>query len=144
MARELESSVLDLFMPCPSSASHRNRGKYLLKPGPMTYPEEKLLQFLGQVCIFLPGTPLFLRDNNVLLFQVSYKAILVGITIKHSCSSVYPTLCELVILKRTCHVVDYCKGLPLRHLMGITFLRSYRCLVNKLDFQAGGANIFLR
>lgn len=36
-------------MPCPSSASHRNRGKHIMKPGPMTYPEEKLLQFLGQL-----------------------------------------------------------------------------------------------
>ena len=49
VARELEGSVLDLLMPCPSSASHKNRGKYILKPGPMTYSEEKLLQFLGQV-----------------------------------------------------------------------------------------------
>ena len=49
VARELEGCVLDLLMPCPSSASHKNRGKYILKPGPMTYSEEKLLQFLGQV-----------------------------------------------------------------------------------------------
>jgi hypothetical protein len=48
-ARELESSFLGLFIPCPSAGSHHNRGKFIMKPGPMTYSEERLLLFLGQV-----------------------------------------------------------------------------------------------
>ena len=52
VARELESSVLNLLLLCPSAASHKNKGKYILKPGPMTYAEEKLLQFFGQVRTF--------------------------------------------------------------------------------------------
>ena len=49
VVRELQSSVLPLLMPCPSSASGLNHGKYILAPGPMTYSEEKLLHFFGQV-----------------------------------------------------------------------------------------------
>ena len=49
MARELESAPLDLLILCPSSAAQKNRGKYILRPGPMTFAEEKLLEFLGQV-----------------------------------------------------------------------------------------------
>jgi E3 ubiquitin-protein ligase HECTD4 len=50
VAKELQGGpLLDILMPCPSSALHKNRGKYILKPGPMTFAEEKLLVFLGQV-----------------------------------------------------------------------------------------------
>ena len=36
-------------MACPSSAAGVNKGKYILAPGPLTFPEEKLLQFFGQL-----------------------------------------------------------------------------------------------
>ena len=49
VARELESSVLQLFIAAPSAAAGLNKGKYILRPGPMTFAEEKLLIFLGQV-----------------------------------------------------------------------------------------------
>ena len=47
--RELQSPVLPLLVPCPSSAAGINKGKHILAPRPMTYSEEKLLEFLGQV-----------------------------------------------------------------------------------------------
>ena len=47
--RELQSTVLPILMPCPSGASGLNHGKYILAPGPMSYSEEKLLHFFGQV-----------------------------------------------------------------------------------------------
>ncbi|XP_077866440.1 putative E3 ubiquitin-protein ligase HECTD4 [Saccoglossus kowalevskii] len=47
--KELQSTSLNLLLPCPSSASGKNKGKYILKPGAMTYAEEKLLQFFGQL-----------------------------------------------------------------------------------------------
>ena len=50
VARELEAAnLLRLFIACPSASSGLNKGKYLLRPGPMTYAEERLLIFLGQV-----------------------------------------------------------------------------------------------
>lgn len=49
MVRELQSSVLPLLLPCPSSSVGVNHGKYILAPGPISYSEEKLLQFFGQV-----------------------------------------------------------------------------------------------
>ena len=49
MARELESDILDLFIPTPSAVSQKNKGKYILKPGPMTFSEERLLVFIGQL-----------------------------------------------------------------------------------------------
>ncbi|XP_048583049.1 probable E3 ubiquitin-protein ligase HECTD4 isoform X2 [Nematostella vectensis] len=49
MARELQSPLVDLLMPCPSAAANRNKGKFILKPGPMTYSDEKLLIFFGQL-----------------------------------------------------------------------------------------------
>ena len=49
VVRELQSTVLPVLMPCPSGASGLNHGKYILAPGPMTYSEEKLLHFFGQV-----------------------------------------------------------------------------------------------
>ena len=49
VARELEGGALDLLIICPSAASQRSKGKYILKPGHMTYAEEKLLEFFGQV-----------------------------------------------------------------------------------------------
>lgn len=53
VVRELQSSVLPLLLPCPSSSVGINHGKYVLAPAPITYSEEKLLQFLGQVNLFL-------------------------------------------------------------------------------------------
>ncbi|MBN3276384.1 HECD4 ligase, partial [Polyodon spathula] len=49
VCKELQSSTLSLLMPCPSSAANRNKGKYILTPGPITYAEEQLLHFLGQL-----------------------------------------------------------------------------------------------
>ena len=49
VVRELQSTVLPILMPCPSGASGLNHGKYILAPGPMSYSEEKLLHFFGQV-----------------------------------------------------------------------------------------------
>ena len=49
VAQELESPLLHLLILSPASAGHRKRGRYILKPGPMTYSEEKMLQFFGQV-----------------------------------------------------------------------------------------------
>ncbi|MGH0151603.1 UNVERIFIED_CONTAM: hypothetical protein FKN15_020765 [Acipenser sinensis] len=49
VCKELQSSALSLLMPCPSSAANRNKGKYILTPGPITYAEEQLLHFLGQL-----------------------------------------------------------------------------------------------
>ena len=49
--RELQSSVLPILLPCPSSNVGVNHGKYILAPGPITFSEEKLLQFFGQVHI---------------------------------------------------------------------------------------------
>ena len=51
VVRELQSSVLPILLPCPSGAAGINHGKYILVPGPMTFSEEKLLQFFGQVCM---------------------------------------------------------------------------------------------
>ena len=51
VVRELQSPVLPLLAPCPSSAAGINKGKHILAPRPMTYSEEKLLEFLGQVLI---------------------------------------------------------------------------------------------
>ena len=54
VAQELESSLLSLLILSPSSAGHKKRGRYILKPGPMTYSEEKMLQFFGQVSYSVP------------------------------------------------------------------------------------------
>ncbi len=49
VVRELQSSVLPVLLPCPSGATGVNHGRYILATGPMTFSEEKLLQFFGQV-----------------------------------------------------------------------------------------------
>lgn len=49
VAKELSSPLLNLLIPCASSSGSRNKGKCVLKPGPMTYSEERLLEFLGQL-----------------------------------------------------------------------------------------------
>ncbi|XP_071790886.1 probable E3 ubiquitin-protein ligase HECTD4 isoform X2 [Asterias amurensis] len=49
VTRELQSSVLGLLVLCPSAGSGRNKGRFLMKPGPITFPEEKLLEFFGQL-----------------------------------------------------------------------------------------------
>lgn len=49
IAKELSSPLLNLLIPCASSSGNRNKGKCILRPGPMTYSEERLLQFLGQL-----------------------------------------------------------------------------------------------
>ena len=78
VVRELQSAVLPILIPCPSGAAGVNKvriveycphykesqlftlslsssqGKYLLAPGEMTYSEEKLLQFFGQVGACFP------------------------------------------------------------------------------------------
>ncbi|TSW08319.1 putative E3 ubiquitin-protein ligase HECTD4 [Bagarius yarrelli] len=49
VCKELQSSMLSLLMPCPSYASNRSKGKYILTSCPITYPEEQLLHFFGQL-----------------------------------------------------------------------------------------------
>ncbi|XP_028400510.1 probable E3 ubiquitin-protein ligase HECTD4 [Dendronephthya gigantea] len=49
MAREVQSSHLGLLIPCPSAAANRNKGKYILRPGPMTLSERQILVFFGQL-----------------------------------------------------------------------------------------------
>ncbi|TKC45648.1 hypothetical protein EI555_003324, partial [Monodon monoceros] len=49
VCKELQSSSLSLLLLCPSSAVNKNKGKYLLTPSPITYGEEQLLHFLGQL-----------------------------------------------------------------------------------------------
>ncbi|KAJ7387407.1 putative E3 ubiquitin-protein ligase HTD4 [Desmophyllum pertusum] len=49
MARELQGTHVGLLVPCPSSAANKNKGKFIMKPGPMTYGDEKLLIFFGQL-----------------------------------------------------------------------------------------------
>ncbi|XP_043924358.1 probable E3 ubiquitin-protein ligase HECTD4 isoform X2 [Protopterus annectens] len=49
VCKELQSSMHSLLLPCPSSAANRNKGKYILTPSPITYAEEQLLHFFGQL-----------------------------------------------------------------------------------------------
>ncbi|XP_048853239.1 probable E3 ubiquitin-protein ligase HECTD4 isoform X2 [Brienomyrus brachyistius] len=49
VCKELQSSALSLLLPCPSSAANRNKGKYILTPCPISYAEEQLLHFFGQL-----------------------------------------------------------------------------------------------
>ncbi|XP_049722943.1 probable E3 ubiquitin-protein ligase HECTD4 isoform X3 [Elephas maximus indicus] len=49
VCKELQSSALSLLLLCPSSAVSKNKGKYILTPSPITYGEEQLLHFLGQL-----------------------------------------------------------------------------------------------
>ena len=49
VVRELQSSVLPILLPCPSGATGVNTGRYILAPGDMSFSEEKLLQFFGQL-----------------------------------------------------------------------------------------------
>uniref|UniRef100_A0A9L0K6R9 HECT domain E3 ubiquitin protein ligase 4 n=1 Tax=Equus asinus TaxID=9793 RepID=A0A9L0K6R9_EQUAS len=49
VCKELQSSSLSLLLLCPSSAVNKNKGKYILTPSPLTYGEEQLLHFLGQL-----------------------------------------------------------------------------------------------
>lgn len=50
IARELQGSHLKMLVPCNNTS---NKGKCLLKPGNMTFSEEKLLHFFGQVSTFV-------------------------------------------------------------------------------------------
>lgn len=76
VCKELQSSALSLLLPCPSAAANRNKvrkhpfaraiislavharvsfhvdviqGKFILTPCPVTYAEEQLLHFFGQL-----------------------------------------------------------------------------------------------
>ncbi|XP_022104608.1 probable E3 ubiquitin-protein ligase HECTD4 isoform X2 [Acanthaster planci] len=49
VTRELQNSTLGLLVLCPSAGTGRNKGRYLLRPGAITFPEEKLLEFFGQL-----------------------------------------------------------------------------------------------
>lgn len=64
IAKELSSPLLNLLIPCASSSGSRNKGKCVLKPGPMTYSEERLLEFLGQV-ILMFFSLYYLRNNLI-------------------------------------------------------------------------------
>ncbi|XP_078523549.1 putative E3 ubiquitin-protein ligase HECTD4 isoform X2 [Lissotriton helveticus] len=49
VCKELQSTSLSLLLLCPSSAANKNKGKYILTPSPITYAEEQLLHFFGQL-----------------------------------------------------------------------------------------------
>ncbi|XP_036454105.1 probable E3 ubiquitin-protein ligase HECTD4 isoform X4 [Colossoma macropomum] len=49
VCKELQSTTLSLLLLCPSAAANRNKGKYILRPGPISYAEEQLLHFFGQL-----------------------------------------------------------------------------------------------
>ncbi|XP_077165132.1 putative E3 ubiquitin-protein ligase HECTD4 isoform X4 [Paroedura picta] len=49
VCKELQSSLLSLLLLCPSSAVNKNKGKYILTPSPISYGEEQLLHFFGQL-----------------------------------------------------------------------------------------------
>nr|XP_033812752.1 probable E3 ubiquitin-protein ligase HECTD4 isoform X2 [Geotrypetes seraphini] len=49
VCKELQSLSLSLLLLCPSSAVNKNKGKYILTPSPITYAEEQLLHFFGQL-----------------------------------------------------------------------------------------------
>ncbi|XP_010580412.1 PREDICTED: probable E3 ubiquitin-protein ligase HECTD4 isoform X5 [Haliaeetus leucocephalus] len=49
VCKELQSSSLSLLLLCPSSAVNKNKGKYILTPSPVTYAEEQLFHFFGQL-----------------------------------------------------------------------------------------------
>ncbi|GFR88453.1 HECT domain containing E3 ubiquitin protein ligase 4 [Elysia marginata] len=53
VAKELQSSAVSLLMACPGSGATGggvgSKGRLILKPGKMTYPEENLLVFVGQL-----------------------------------------------------------------------------------------------
>uniref|UniRef100_A0A8C2K1G8 HECT domain E3 ubiquitin protein ligase 4 n=2 Tax=Cyprinus carpio TaxID=7962 RepID=A0A8C2K1G8_CYPCA len=49
VCKELQSSALSLLLPCPSAAANRNKGKFVLTPCPITFAEEQLLNFFGQL-----------------------------------------------------------------------------------------------
>jgi len=46
MAREIQEPTLGLLVPMSGPS---NRGRCVLRPGPLTLPEQNLLTFLGQV-----------------------------------------------------------------------------------------------
>ncbi|XP_055995500.1 probable E3 ubiquitin-protein ligase HECTD4 isoform X2 [Ostrea edulis] len=45
-AKEISGPLLRLLIPCNNSD---NKGRYIFRPGPMSYSEERLLQFFGQM-----------------------------------------------------------------------------------------------
>ncbi|XP_066465637.1 probable E3 ubiquitin-protein ligase HECTD4 [Tiliqua scincoides] len=49
VCKELQSSLLSLLLLCPSSSVNKNKGKYILTPSPISYGEEQLLHFFGQL-----------------------------------------------------------------------------------------------
>ncbi|XP_030847057.1 probable E3 ubiquitin-protein ligase HECTD4 [Strongylocentrotus purpuratus] len=50
VTQELHGDRLRLLMPCLSGgAMDKYRGRYILRPDPMTYPEERMLLFFGQL-----------------------------------------------------------------------------------------------
>eukprot|EP00800_Vazella_pourtalesii_P003218 TRINITY_DN1323_c0_g1_i3.p1 TRINITY_DN1323_c0_g1~~TRINITY_DN1323_c0_g1_i3.p1 ORF type:complete len:2260 (+),score=553.45 TRINITY_DN1323_c0_g1_i3:560-6781(+) len=44
---EIKSSILPLFVPCPSAAAGFHKDRFILNPTPLTYLEERLLMYLG-------------------------------------------------------------------------------------------------
>uniref|UniRef100_W5LMJ7 HECT domain E3 ubiquitin protein ligase 4 n=1 Tax=Astyanax mexicanus TaxID=7994 RepID=W5LMJ7_ASTMX len=49
VCKELQSTALSLLLLCPSAAANRNKGKCILMPCPISYAEEQLLHFFGQL-----------------------------------------------------------------------------------------------
>jgi E3 ubiquitin-protein ligase HECTD4 len=50
---EFKKPDLNMLMPCPSSAAGHNKDSLILRPGPLSYGEEKLMSCLGQVGLTL-------------------------------------------------------------------------------------------
>lgn len=50
IAREVQHPVLNILVPCTGASS---RGRCLMKPGPLTISEERLITFFGQVSAIL-------------------------------------------------------------------------------------------
>ena len=50
--RELQSPLLPILTVCPSSAVGVNKNRYILVPGAMSYSQERLLHFFGQVSVY--------------------------------------------------------------------------------------------
>lgn len=49
IARELQSPMLNLLVS--SNSTGQTSGRWIIRPGRMTYAEEQLLRFLGQVSL---------------------------------------------------------------------------------------------
>lgn len=52
VAKELEYGQLDILVPSPSALGYKSSAKYLLSSDNLTFSEEKIYQFFGQVSLW--------------------------------------------------------------------------------------------